>query len=88
MITGMVYGHGGKDTSQYKERQMTVICMFIGWTLVVANSGGIRSTVVAIWTTGQQIERSCTWGMIHIKIHLISSGFPQTSIALQCRIVA
>ena len=33
-------------------------------------------------------DRSCTWGMIHIKIHLISPGYPRRSIALQCRIVA
>ena len=30
-------------------------------------------------------DRSCTWGMIRYKFHLISPGCPQPSIALQCR---
>ena len=33
-------------------------------------------------------DRSCAWGMIHNKIHLIRQGCPRPSIALQCRIVA
>ena len=49
----------------------------------------IGSSVVGHWTAGQQVERrSCTRGTIHNKIHLISLGCPQPSIALLCRIVA
>ena len=33
-------------------------------------------------------EWSCTWGMGHSKIHVISLGCPQPSVALQCWIVA
>ena len=29
-------------------------------------------------------DRSCIWGLIHMKNHLISSGCPRPSIALQC----
>ena len=42
--------------------------------------------------TGLQVNRSnvqsCTWGMIHTKIHLISPDCPCPSIALRYRIVA
>ena len=40
------------------------------------SAGGICGTVVARWTAGQQVEWSCTRGMIHNKIHLISPGCP------------
>ena len=55
--------------------------------------GGIRGTVVARWTTGQQVqvERSnlltsgplllSTMGIMHNNINLISSGCPRPSIA-------
>ena len=33
-------------------------------------------------------DRSCTWGMIHTKIHLISPGCPDPGLALQCRMVS
>ena len=47
-----------------------------------------NGTVVARWqSVGLQIkmssDRSCTWGMIHTKIHLISPGY---QVALQSRI--
>ena len=47
--------------------------------------GGIRNSgsTLDCWSSGQVIG-----GMIHNKIHLISPGCPQPSIALQCRIMA
>ena len=46
--------------------------------------GGIRGTVVAHWT----VDRSCTRGMIHNKIHLINRYCPRPSISLECSVVA
>ena len=56
----------------------------IGFTLM--------GTTVAQWyRAGLQVNRlsnwSCTWGMIHIKFHLISPYCPQANIPLQCIIV-
>ena len=48
--------------------------------------GGIRGTVLAHWTAGQQVERSILHqGMICNKIHLISPGCSRPSIALQVK---
>ena len=48
--------------------------------------GGIRSTVVAL--VNRLSDRSCTGGMIHNTIYLISPGCPRLSVILHCRIVA
>ena len=48
--------------------------------------GGIRGAVVARWT--QQGDRSCDWGMMQHKIHLIRPGCLRFSLTLQCRIMA
>ena len=46
--------------------------------------GGIRSSVVANWTAGQQVERSILHQghMTHNKIHLIGPGCPLPSLTL------
>ena len=41
-----------------------------------------NSSALDCWSTGLS-DRSCTRGMIHAKIHLISRGCPRSSIALQ-----
>ena len=56
---------------------------FLLWTVRSSHS-----TMVICGTAGQQVQQSCTRGMIHTKIHLISVGFPHPSIALHCRIMA
>ena len=60
----------------------------ITWWLVIRSlveNVGISGTLVARWTADQQVERSisCTRGMIHNKIHLISSGCSLPSKTLQ-----
>ena len=51
--------------------------------LLLDKGGGIRGTVVARRTAGQQVERSiCARGMIHNKLHLIRPGCLQPSTAL------
>ena len=33
-------------------------------------------------------DQSCTWGMIHTKVHIINPSCPRPSIAIHCRIMA
>ena len=40
------------------------------------------------WTAGQEINRSCTWGMFPTIIHLISINYPRPTIALQSSFVS
>ena len=45
----------------------------------------LLGTVVVHWTASQQVNNgSCIRGMIHNKIHLVSTNFPWPSIALLC----
>ena len=39
-------------------------------------NGDPRSTVVELWTAGQQVDRSSTWDIVHIKV-LFSQVFPE-----------
>ena len=48
-------------------------------------SWGSRSTEVGM---DPSCDRSCIWGMLHTKSHLISPGFPLFIIALKCITVA
>ena len=52
--------------------------------------GDVRCVVVGRWIASQQVssDRSCTRGMIHIRILLISPGCSRPNIVLHCRIVA
>ena len=52
----------------------------------------LRAAVVQLQREGLQvnrsIDRSCTWGMMNNKIHVIYPLCPRLSIAVQCRILA
>ena len=52
----------------------------LGVSVVQWQCAGLLANWLSDW--------SCARGMIHNKIHLICSGCPRPSIALQCRIVA
>ena len=47
-----------------------------------------HSSIIQIGVNHRTGDESCTWDMIHNKIHLISQGCPRPSVALQHRIVA
>ena len=50
------------------EQQNSIFSVHIHISL----AGGIHSSLVVRWTAGQHVGRSCTTGMIHNKIPLIS----------------
>ena len=54
----------------------------ISQDFLISSGGGIRGTVLARCTAGQQSsDRSCIRGMIHSKIHLIIPVFPRPRMA-------
>ena len=54
--------------------------------LIFVFSVASRILVVVYWTAGQMLDRTCIWGMIHTKIHLICLGCSRPNIALRCLI--
>ena len=62
--------------------------MFTTQSYFSVNLGGGRGTVVAAGLlVNRSSDQSCTRGMIHNRIHLISRSCPGPCLALQCRIV-
>ena len=89
--------HCATDASLlYYKQHMLAECVTIDYSLIaydfpvfsrhcitfICNCGGNRGTLVAKRNADQQAHRSCTWGMFHTKVHLISPGCPRPSIAL------